>query len=154
MGLVLQSHIRCLGDFDLGYRAISLRGETLPVAGRCGIQGCPMPQETNCDCSTSDCGHSGCPVVPAAHYPSGLRYVIARLAKLVPRLSGQHHVGEQLPVTCFKRTLTVPWPVSALWTVPDENLTTTTPWGSFSAIIASWKILVAATTPRLNVHTT
>ena len=49
--LVLQPHISCLGIFDLGYRTNSLRGETLPVAGRCGIQACPMPPETNCDWS-------------------------------------------------------------------------------------------------------
>ena len=24
----------------------------MPVAERCGIQGCPMPPENNCDCST------------------------------------------------------------------------------------------------------
>ena len=50
--LVLQSHISCLGTFDLGYRANSLRGEPLPVAGCRGIQACPIPPKTNCGCST------------------------------------------------------------------------------------------------------
>ena len=49
--LVLQSHISYLGIFDISYHAISLRVETSPVAGRCGIQGCHMPLRTNCDCS-------------------------------------------------------------------------------------------------------
>ena len=57
--LVLQPHISCLGIFDLGHRTDSLRGEMLPVAERCGIQGYPMPLETNCGCSTRACGHLG-----------------------------------------------------------------------------------------------
>ena len=53
--LVLQSHSHYTGILDFRYCLISLRPEALPVALRGGISDRLVPQETKCDCSTSQC---------------------------------------------------------------------------------------------------